>query len=63
MENLKKLLTENFYTYLVYDQVGSTKFQSPFSDNSHYHNRVRRDSEMMANIAVTKLKNLKKYEK
>ena len=46
MENLKQVLTENFYTYLIYDQVGNTKFESPFSDNS-------------AEIAVHKLKKFK----
>ena len=59
MENLKEVLAENFYTYLTYDQVGNTKFESPFSDNSDYHDRVRRDSERMAEIAVHKLNKFK----
>ena len=59
MENLKEVLAENFYTYLIYDQVGNTKFESPFSDNSEYHSRVRRDSERMAEIAVHKLNKFK----
>jgi hypothetical protein len=62
MENLKEVLTENFYTYLNYDQVGNTKWQSPFSDNSDYHSKVRRDSERMAEIAVHKLKRIKNGE-
>lgn len=59
MENLKEVLAENFYTYLTYDQVGNTKFESPFSDNSDYHDRVRKDSERMAEIAIHKLKMFK----
>lgn len=59
MENLKEVLAENFYTYLIYDQVGNTKWQSPFNDNSDYHSKVRRDSEGMAEIAVHKLKMFK----
>jgi hypothetical protein len=59
MENLKEVLTERFYTYLIYDQVGNTNWQSPFIDNSDYHSKVRRDSEMMAEIAVHKLNKFK----
>lgn len=59
MENLKEVLAENFYTYLIYDQVGNTKLESPFSDNSDYHDRVRRDSERMAEIAVHELNKFK----
>jgi len=53
---MKKLLTERFYNALVYDQVASTKWQSPFSDNSDYHNRVRKDAERLANIAIEYLR-------
>ena len=62
MENLKEVLTENFYTYLTYDQVGNTKWQSPFSDNSDYHSKVRRDSERMAEIAVHELNKFKNVQ-
>ena len=58
----EEVLTENFYTYLTYDQVGNTKWQSPFSGNSDYHSKVRRDSERMAEIAVRKLKRIKNGE-
>ncbi len=53
---MKKLLTERFYNVLIYDQVANTKWQSPFSDNSDYHNRVRRDAEKLAQIAINQLK-------
>ena len=53
---MKKLLTERFYDALIYDQVSSTKWQSPFSDNSDYHNRVRKDVERLAEIAINELK-------
>lgn len=56
MKNLKQVLTENFYTYLTYDQAGNTKFQSPFSDNSDYHNKLKIDSERMAEIAINEVK-------
>lgn len=55
MKNLKESLTESFYTYLTYDQVKSLKFQSPFTDNSDYHRRVRKDAERMADIAILAL--------
>ena len=55
MKNLKELLTERFYTYLTYDQVKNLKFQSPFTDNSDYHRRVREDAERMADIAILAL--------
>ena len=53
---MKKLLTERFYDALIYDQVSSTKWQSPFSDNSDYHNRVRKDAERLAEISINELK-------
>lgn len=53
---MKKLLTERFYNALVYDQFASTKWQSPFSDNSDYHNRVRKDAERLSQIAINELK-------
>ena len=55
MKNLKESLTERFYTYLTYDQVKNLKFQSPFTDNSDYHRRVREDAERMADIAILAL--------
>ena len=55
MKNLKELLTERFYTYLTYDQVKNLKFQSPFTDNSDYHRRVREDAERMAELAIHEL--------
>ena len=53
---MKKLLTERFYNALVYDKVTSTKWQSPFSDNSDYHNRIKKDAERLAQIAINELK-------
>jgi hypothetical protein len=53
---MKKLLTERFYDALIYDQVSSTKWQSPFTDNSEYHKRVRKDAERLAEIAINELK-------
>jgi hypothetical protein len=49
---MKKLLTETFYNYLIYDQVSRTDFVNPFSSNSELHERIMKDAERMANIAI-----------
>lgn len=52
MKKKKEVLAESFYNYLTYDQAVSTKWQSPFSDNSDYHNMIRKVADKMADVAM-----------
>ena len=55
MKSSKEKLTESFYNYLVYEQIGRGEIVNPFSDNSAQHERIKKDAEKMAEIAIKEL--------
>jgi hypothetical protein len=55
MKNSKEVLAQTFYNYLIYEQVGRTDFINPFSSNSAQHERIKKDAEIMAEIAISEL--------
>jgi len=55
MKNSKEKLARAFYTFLIYDQVGRLDFINPFSSNSAQHERIKKDAEIMAEIAISEL--------
>jgi hypothetical protein len=58
MKTLKETLTQRFYTYFCYDQVASRRFEDPSPSNAAHWERVRKDAERMADIAVKEIKEL-----
>ena len=55
MKSSKEKLAESFYNYLVYEQIGRGEIVTPFSDNSAQHERIKKDAEKMAEIAIKEL--------
>lgn len=55
METQKEKLAKSFYNYLVYDQIGRLEMVKPFSDNSAQHERIKKDAEKMAELAIKEL--------
>jgi hypothetical protein len=55
MKNSKEVLVQRFYNYLIYDQVGRTEFINPFSSNSEQHERIMKDAERMAELAINEI--------
>lgn len=56
MKKLKQTLAQRFYTYLCYDQVSDERFHSPSPDNNEHWNRVKKDTDRLADIAIKELK-------
>jgi hypothetical protein len=56
MKNSKEKLAQTFYNFLIYDQVGRLEWVKPFSDNSEQHERIKKDADRMAEIAINELK-------
>lgn len=48
MNNLEKVIA----TYLQYDQKADDRWHDPSPDNKDYHDRVKKDAENIAKIAV-----------
>ena len=56
MKDSKEKLARAFYTFLIYDQfVGRLDFINPFSSNSAQHERIKKDADRMADIAISEL--------
>ena len=55
MKDSKEKLARAFYTFLIYDQAGRLDFINPFSSNSAQHERIKKDADRMADIAISEL--------
>lgn len=55
METQKEKLAKSFYNFLLYDQIGRLEWVKPFSDNSAQHERIKKDAERMAELAIKEL--------
>lgn len=55
MKDSKEKLARAFYTFLIYDQVGRLDFINPFSSNSAQHERIKKDADRMAELAIHEL--------
>jgi len=55
METKKEKLAKSFYNFLIYDQIGRLEMVRPFSDNSAQHERIKKDADRMAELAIKEL--------